>query len=165
MSSKINIILWGVSGIATPQEKQSLYSLGSPLTVLENENKIADKLCDAHLIIAHDGLPNSFQKQNNVWLIYTGGSKSNLQPGEISQSGSISWNTCFENIQNFHSRLKDKSKIANEDIDILYAIDTELEKLLEPFTNALPLDENWKGTTLQASKEKLIKEVNKKLKQ
>jgi hypothetical protein len=66
-----------------------------------------------------------------------------------------------ENIKNFI-----ENGIANKKFNAtkLSGYDVEFEELLKPFANALPLDENWKGTTLQAAKDKLILEVNKKLK-
>jgi hypothetical protein len=141
MNSKIKIILWGVSGNATPEETKQLYALGLPLTVLEGESKVASELSSAHLIIAHDGLPNDFQKPNNVWLIYTGGSKADTQPNETSRPGNISWNTFFENVRNFHSLVKGKSEVTKEDIGTLYAIDPKLEKLLSTFATASPFEE------------------------
>jgi len=49
--------------------------------------------------------------------------------------------------------------------EMLVGYDSALDTFLKPFENTLPLDESWKGTKLQSAKEKLLIEVNKKLKQ
>lgn len=169
MNSKVKITLWGVSRDATPEQAQQLKTLGAPLTVLVGGNKVSSELIDAHLIVAHDGLPNSFSKRSDAWLIYTGGSKADVPPKEKNQPGNISWNTFEENIRNFHSLVKDKSEITEEDLGILYAIDPKLERLLESFANANPFEVSGKvvgdlkkaKVELQAYVENLIQKQSK----
>jgi hypothetical protein len=165
MNSKLKIILWGVSGDATPEQKEQLNALGSPLTVLVGGNKVASELSGAHLIIAHDGLPNSYSKPNNVWLIYAGGSKTDTQPSDPNRSGTISWSTFIENVRNFHSHIKGKSEISKDDLGVLYAIDPKLEKLLGPFANANPFEASGKANEdLKRAKVELQTYVEKRTK-
>lgn len=108
---------------------------------------------------------NEIQDEQFV-IVYSGGGnvtlsimKSNIFPfqGKVNDDAKTEWDlTGFAN-----ALLSGSGNL----IEALKRTDEELEKLLEPFVNALPLDENWKGTTLQAEKDKLIMEVNKKLKQ
>lgn len=144
MSSELKIILWGISTGATQEEKNKIYALES-LTVLTESNKVSTKLENAHVVIAHDGLPNDFLNTlstKNIWLIFTNGTKRNVIPTEKNQTGkSISWKTFIENIDSFLNHIKDKTELIKEDLEILYAIDPKAEANDLPFKRSDPFIE------------------------
>lgn len=160
MNFKMEIILTEQSTLATNGN-----ALDANLPTTYPFFKISKTLTEINacsLLIKH-GTLTGYTKSSSHWLIETGGSKKDIPPTDKANAGQISWNTFIENIENFLNHIKDKTEITKEDIEILYAIDPELEKLLEPFANILPLSENW-GSNLNSAKDELIKEISKKLK-
>ena len=156
----MKIIIWGRSSIDTDNAHQrQIKKLGLPLILLEGEDKKAEFLVDSSLIINHDG---GLQKPQNAWQINTGGgSMSNEPPTEISKPGKIHWNTFIENLENFLTQIKGKSQISKEDIELLYAIDSELEGFLSPFATLHPMGKVTEDA--KVNKSALQAYVNKKL--
>ena len=139
----MKILLWGISSAANEFQIKILNDLSKAFfTVEKNESKNILKEQQWDLIINHDGWPNGITKPMNLWLINTSASAGNKIPPSINIEGTISWNTLVENLVSFLNFIEKKTALSKEDIEILYAIDPELERLLEPFDTANPFKEN-----------------------
>jgi len=131
-------------------------------------NAIAAK--QLFVVFAHLGDTEDFNealfancKSSNVVLVqYTGGVKDYQISDNTIEN--IPFVMLMENIDAFLSEHKTSDSISVDGLGILVNIDPNLEQLLKPFENTLPLDESWKGTKLQTAKDKLLIEVNKKIK-
>lgn len=123
-------------------------------------SKDLKKIDERSLLIKH-GTLTGYTHNGSNWFIETSGSKKDVPPTDKATVGQISWNTFTENIENFLNNIKDKTEITKEDIEVLYAIDPKLEKLLEPFAAYHPLANL--TTDLKAKKTELQNYVNTKL--
>lgn len=137
------ILLWGKSTASSDETITFLNILtttfqGHFSSILEPEVTTAVPVLNLKVVVAHNDLPTSFKKPENIWVIETSLNNGNTLPDNSNITGSISWHTFIENIENFLKRVSLKTEITKEDIEVLYAIDPKLEELLKPFETLIP---------------------------
>lgn len=163
------IVMWGLTTLATEEQKTKLNELKdkhNSLSLQFGPNKNHSVLSDCIVLLKHDtDISDNTNLMAVQWTVICSGGVTEPKINEANKTAGIPPTILIENLADFLSATKSKTLIDKQDIEILFAIDPKLEELLKPFANALPLEENWKVTTLQAEKDKLIMEVNKKLKQ
>ncbi len=172
------IIFWESQTPTANQERKNFWdklrSLSLKITITKAD------LFDSNLIFIHggdksslvevklDGTGENYIKEvTSIWKIIYGGN-----PTTQKKLDSTLKLVEYINIDDLNERLihvlqKLQTNEINVDLleELLFDFDPKLEKLLQPFADKLPLQENWKGTNLHQEKELLIKEINKKLKQ
>ena len=141
--------MWGVSTTETEEQKTALSALqtahNTVISIQRNPNKNTSVLNDCLVFLKHDtdGLEN--QPLSSVqWTVICSGSVTQPSINEVNKTAGIPPSILIENLGSFIEATKDKTEITKEDIEILYAIDPKLEKLLEPFQSVLPLDSECK---------------------
>lgn len=99
---------------------------------------------------------------SNTWLIEFGGYDTEMKNRNGKIVSYIKYSDLQTRLSEIIEEISKLSEITKERLeDIIFAIDPQLEKLLEPFENALPLQENW--TSAKLDKTELTNYVNKKL--
>ncbi|MFN8323993.1 MAG: hypothetical protein U0T74_15115 [Chitinophagales bacterium] len=163
------IVMWGLTAPATEEQKAKLNNLKDKyesLSLQFGNTKNPSVLADCIVLLKHDNdIPENTKLKSVQWTVICSGGVTEAKINETNKTVGIPPIILIENLEDFLSATKAKNAIEKQDIEILFAIDPKMEELLNPFINALPLDENWKGTSLHSAKDKLILEVNKKLKQ
>ena len=141
------IVMWGVTTTETEEQKTALNALQAAhdtvISIQRSPNKEVSVLNDCIVLLKHDtdGLDNQTLRSVQ-WTVICSGSVTQPSINEINKTAGIPASVLIENLENFIEATNDKTEITKEDIEILYAIDPKLEKLLEPFATANPFNAN-----------------------
>lgn len=157
------IVMWGLTTLATEEQKNQLKKLEKKHTALslQFENKDPSLLSDCIVLLKHDtDIPDNTNLNSVQWTVICSGRVTESKINEANKTAGIPPTILIENLGDFLSATKSKAVFDKQDIEILFAIDPKLEKLLEPFAAFNPFN----GTDLILEKENLQKRVNELLK-
>lgn len=164
------IVMWGISTTATEEQKLKLNELQNKyasFSLQTGNNKNQGVLADCLVLLKHDTDNLEDHKLNSVqWTVICTGNVTRPKLNVTNKTAGIPPTILIENLDNFLSATKTKTVIEKQEIEILFAIDPRLEKLLEPFASINPLEiTNKHKGFLQEAKKELQTYVEKYLKE